>query len=147
MGAAAIVRARQRRKARRAIKFTVAGKRRRNKCAELVVVDQAVEHKRTQWDGDGSRSGGGGSALPPPTGRINETSGHHFIVVYSRPSDVKWDRVVVFILDVREGEDINATVELLEVKFAEELEKNKKSFKRGEEFGMKAVCRYAYINN
>ena len=60
---------------------------------------------------------------------------------------MKWDRVVVAILDVREGEDINATLERLGVVFAEELEKNTNPFKRGGEVGMKTVCRYAYINN
>ena len=65
--------------------------------------------------------------------RINETSGHHFIGVYSRPSDVKWDHVVGAILDVWEGEDINAAIECMGVVFAEELEKNTKPSKRGGE--------------
>ena len=80
--------------------------------------------------------------------RINETSGNHYMIgVYNWPSGVKWDRVVVVILEVHEGEDTIVAAKRLGVAFAEELEKNTEPYKRGEIVGLKTICRYAYITS
>ena len=79
--------------------------------------------------------------------RVNQISGIHYLGVFKRPSDEQWDRVVAALLEMQEGEDVNAAVERIGIAFAKAFEDTAEPYKNGKTVGMKKVCRFAYINN
>ena len=79
--------------------------------------------------------------------RVNQMSGINYLGVFKRPSDEQWDRVVAALLEMQEGEDVNAAVERIGIAFAKAFEDTAEPYKNGKTVGMKKVCRFAYINN
>ena len=79
--------------------------------------------------------------------RANEIHGDCFVGIFKRNSDEEWDYVGVALVEVQEGEDVNAAIERTGMAFAEALEKYTEPFKRGKIVGLKTVCRFAFINN